>query len=198
MKRAPCIVAVALPFLLGVRAAPAAAQVAAQVAANGFVVHHETRIAAPPARVYGALVAEIGDWWNPEHTFSGDARNLSLDDRPGGCLCEELAGGGGVEHLRVVYVNPPRVLRLSGALGPLQGSALVGTLTWTLAVADGGTRLELTYAVGGFLEGGFEGVAPAVKSVLAGQMSRLKRYVETGKPEAPPSPGSPDRTRSGR
>ncbi|MDP2479654.1 MAG: SRPBCC domain-containing protein [Candidatus Palauibacterales bacterium] len=194
MKTLAHAVTIALPLLLAVRAAPAAAQ----VPPNGFVVRHETRIDAALARVYDALVAEIGEWWNPEHTFSGDARNLSLDDRPGGCLCEELAGGGGVEHLRVVYVDPPRVLRLSGALGPLQGSALVGTLTWTLAEADGGTRLELTYAVGGFLEGGFEGVAPAVKSVLAGQMSRLKRYVETGKPEAPSSPGSPDRTRSGR
>ncbi len=191
MKRVTRTVAVALPLLLAVRPAPAASQ----SPPSGFVVHHETHIDAPPARVYEALVGEIGGWWNPEHTFSGDARNLSLDDGPGGCLCEELPGGGGVEHLRVVYVDPPRLLRLSGALGPLQGSALAGTLTWTLAAADGGTRLELTYAVGGFMEGGFEGIAPAVQSVLAGQMGRLRRYVETGKPEAPPSSGSPDRTR---
>ena len=185
MKTLAHVVAAALPLLLAGLTAP----VAAQSPPIGFVVHHEAHIDAATARVYDALVEEIGEWWNPEHTFSGDARNLSLDARPGGCLCEKLPGGGGVEHLRVVYVDPRRVLRLSGALGPLQGSALVGTLTWTLAEADGGTRLELIYAVGGFLEGGFEGIAPAVKSVLAGQMSRLKRYVETGKPEAPPSPG---------
>jgi uncharacterized protein YndB with AHSA1/START domain len=189
MMRVPQVVAVALPLLLAVRAAP----VAAQSPPSGFVVRHETRIAAPPARVYDALVAEIGEWWNPEHTFSGDARSLSLDDRPGGCLCEELPGGGGVEHLRVVYVDPPRALRLSGALGPLQASAVLGTLTWTLAEAEGGTHLELTYAVGGFMEGGFEGIAPAVRTVLAGQMSRLQRYVETGDPEAPPSSGPPHR-----
>jgi len=161
---------------------------AAQSAPDGFTVRHEERIAAPPDRVYDALVAEIGAWWDPEHTFSGDARNLLLDDRPGGCLCEELPGGGGVEHLRVVYVDPPRQIRLTGALGPLQASAVVGTLTWTLTEADGGTGLEMTYAVGGYMEGGFEGIAPAVEAVLSGQMERLRRYVETGEP-GPPAQG---------
>ena len=50
-----------------------------------------------------------------------DAKNLSIDARPGGCFCEKLPNGGGVEHARVVYVAPREVLRLSGALGPLQG-----------------------------------------------------------------------------
>lgn len=172
---------VAVPLLFAAGATPAAAQ----SAPDGFTVRHEERIAAPPERVYDALVAEIGAWWDPEHTFSGNARNLYLDDRSGGCLCEELPGGGGVEHLRVVYVDPPRQLRLSGALGPLQASAVVGTLTWTLTEADGATRLGLTYAVGGYMEGGFEGIAPAVKAVLSGQMGRLRRYVETGEPGMP-------------
>ena len=35
--------------------------------------------------VYDALVGQIGSWWNPEHTYSHDAKNLSIDPRPGGC-----------------------------------------------------------------------------------------------------------------
>ena len=181
-------VTLALPLAL----AAAASQARAQDPPAGFVVRYDTTIDAPPARVYEALVRDIGTWWDPEHTFSGDSRNLSLDARPGGCLCETLPGGGGVEHLRVVYADPGRVLRLSGALGPLQGSALVGTLTWTFSEAEGGTHLRMTYAVGGFMEGGLEGIAPAVEVVLTGQMRRLGRYVETGEPEGPPPGGWPD------
>jgi hypothetical protein len=42
--------------------------------------------------------------------------------------------------------------------------------------------LELSYSVGGFMEGGFEKVAPAVEGMLTEQVARLKRYIETGKP----------------
>jgi hypothetical protein len=40
--------------------------------------------------------------------------------------------------------------------------------------------------VGGYREGGFEPIAPLVEKVLDTQLQRLKRYVETGKPEARP------------
>ena len=74
-----------------------------KVSSAGFLVRHEMTIAAPPARVYDALVREVGSWWNPSHTFTGDAKNLSIDARPGGCFCEKYPNGGGVEHLRVVH-----------------------------------------------------------------------------------------------
>lgn len=159
-----------------------AAPAAVQVAPNGFVVHIETPIDASPAKAWKALVGEVGQWWNPEHTYSGDGRNLLIDARAGGCFCERLAGGGGVEHLRVVYVAPPGLLRMSGGLGPLQGSGLAGALTFKLSPTPQGTKLELAYSVGGFMEGGFEKMAPAVEAMLAEQVARLKRYIETGKP----------------
>ncbi len=133
----------------------------AQVGSNGFVIEREATIDAPPARVYETLVEQVGSWWSSDHTYSGDARNLSIDDRPGGCFCETFPDGGGVEHLRVVYVKPGVALRLLGALGPLQGSGLAGRLTWTLTGTDGETDVELRYSVGGFIEADFEAVAPA-------------------------------------
>jgi hypothetical protein len=48
--------------------------------------------------------------------------------------------------------------------------------------AENNTRVELSYSVGGFIEGGFEEVAPAVEEVLREQFDRLKLFVETGKP----------------
>jgi uncharacterized protein YndB with AHSA1/START domain len=156
---------------------------AAEVSTNGFVVRHERTVAAPAPKVYESLVDHVGSWWHPQHTYSGDARNLSIEARPGGCFCERLPDGG-VEHLRVVHVRRHQLLRLSGGLGPLQGFGLAGAMTWRLSQADGGTKLELVYNVGGAMSGGFEAVAPAVERVLGEQVDRLKRFVETGSPDA--------------
>jgi hypothetical protein len=65
------------------------------------------------------------------------ARNLSLDRKPGGCFCERLPDGGGVQHMRVVYTSPDKLLRLSGAIGPLQEAALVGSMSWKLQQTGG-------------------------------------------------------------
>lgn len=153
-----------------------------EVADHGFAVSHEVTIAAPPDTVYEILVDRIGSWWNPAHTFSGDAGNMWIEPRPGGCFCEKLPDGGGVEHLRVVNVSPGRLLRMSGGLGPMQGAGLTGSLTWSLSEAGDGTRVELRYSAGGFLQGGFEKLAPAVDGVLGEQLDRLKLFVETGQP----------------
>ena len=158
------------------------AESAPQVTPNGFLVKFEVSVNAPAAKVYDALVGQVGSWWDPQHTYSGDAKNLSIDARPGGCFCEKLPNGGGIEHARVIYVAPREILRLSGALGPLQGSGVAGTLTWKLTSGTDNTRLQLSYSVGGFIDGGFEKIAPAVESVLRVQLDRLKQFAETGKP----------------
>ena len=158
------------------------AQSAPQVTQNGFLVKLEVNVNAPAAKVYDALIGQVGWWWNPEHTYSHDAKNLSIDARPGGCFCEKLPNGGGIEHLRVVYVAPPQVVRFSGALGPLQASGVAGSMTWKLTGGPDNTRLELSYSVGGFIPGGFEKIAPAVEAMLREQLDRLKHFIETGKP----------------
>jgi len=152
------------------------------VTANGFLLKFEVSVNAPPAKVYDGLVGQVSSWWNPAHTYSGDAKNLSIEARPGGCFCEKLPNGGAIEHLRVIYVVPGKVLRLSGALGPLQASGIAGSMTWKLTGTGDNTRVQVSYSVGGFIESGFDKVAPAVESVLREQFDRLKLFVETGKP----------------
>ena len=169
--------AVSLLMLAGTSARPAP-----QVTSTGFLVNLEVKVNAPIAKVYDALIGQVGSWWNPEHTYSHDAKNLSIDPRPGGCFCEKLPNGGGVEHLRVVYVAPREVLRLSGALGPLQASGVAGSVTWKLTGDRDQTRIQLSYSVGGFVVGGFDRIAPAVESMLNEQLNRLRLFAETGKP----------------
>jgi hypothetical protein len=173
--------AVALGGALACVAAPAGARVL-EATATGFQVQHESDVQAAAAIVWRALL-DVGAWWSPDHTYSGQARNLSLDARPGGCFCERLAHRGGVEHLRVVHVAPLSTLRLSGALGPLQASGLAGSLSFTLeARANGGTHVTLAYSVGGFMSGGLERMAPAVDAMLGEQFARLCRLLEPAAP----------------
>jgi uncharacterized protein YndB with AHSA1/START domain len=172
-----------LPVLLLLIGTGRARAVVVDSTQAGFLVRSETVVQAAPDSVYRALTARIGAWWDPEHTFSGDSRNLSLDATPGGCFCERLPGGGGVRHLTVAFASPGRLLRLTGALGPLQGAGIAGSLTWSLSPAPGGTAVRLDYSVGGYFPGGLPAMAPAVDAVLGAQVSRLKRLVETGRPD---------------
>lgn len=146
---------------------------------NGFVVKNDALIAAPPAKVYAALL-HIGSWWDPEHTYSGDSHNMSIVAKPGGCFCERLPSGGGIQHMTVVYLAPAKILRMSGALGPLQPLGVAGSLDWKLTPTESGTKLDLTYTVGGYRKGGLRELAAPVDSVLRGQLMRLKSFVETG------------------
>jgi uncharacterized protein YndB with AHSA1/START domain len=154
-------------------------------AAGGFTIKTTINIKAAPDEVYRRLVSNIGDWWNSAHTFSGDAHNLRIEDRPGGCFCEKLPNNGFVRHLEVVYAAPGKRLVMSGAFGPLQNLAAAGSMQIQLAPAEGGTKLDLTYAVTGYLAKGMNAWAAPVDTVLAEQFTRFKSYVETGNPAAP-------------
>lgn len=140
----PTRLLLALSLLATPLAAPAAVQ---QSAADGFLVTHAFESAAPAARIYVAL-STPARWWDPAHTWSGDAANLHLEPRVGGCFCERW-GERGAEHLRVVWAAPPAELRLQGGLGPLQEMGVAGLLRYQLKRSDSGTRVELSYRVSG-------------------------------------------------
>jgi uncharacterized protein YndB with AHSA1/START domain len=145
--------------------------------ATGFTVKIMRHVDAPPPKVFATAVA-VGTWWAADHTYSGVAANLTIDPKPGGCWCEQLVSGGGVKHMEVVFVDPGKLLRFRGGLGPLQSMAATGALTWEFKAAGDGTDLTWTYAVTGYLPGGFEPLAPAVDGVLTSQLVNLKAVAE--------------------
>jgi hypothetical protein len=152
-------------------------------APGGFTVRHVVEVSGTATAAYRTLTDRIGTWWDPEHTFSGRAANLSIEARPGGCFCEQLPGGGGVRHMTVIYADPGKLLRLTGGLGPLQELAVSGTMTWTLTQAFNSTMITMTYTAGGYRPGGLDSLAPVVDMVLGTQVTRLKRLIDTGRPE---------------
>jgi uncharacterized protein YndB with AHSA1/START domain len=168
----------ALCALLG---APAALAEVLGADAGAFSTRTQVTIAAPPGRVYERLL-KVGSWWSDEHTYSGAARNMRLQARPGGCWCEALEKGGFIEHGRVVYAQPGRNLRLDSALGPLHEVGGSGSLDVRLEPEGSGTKLTLTYVGQGFdPKNGFASMARLFDGVFAEQLRRLKRLVETGR-----------------
>ncbi len=147
--------------------------------AAGFEVVETATVAAPPAKVWAALLTP-GAWWSSQHSWSGDAKNLSLD-LASGCFCERLPHGS-VRHMTVVFNDGASTLRMFGALGPLQMTGAAGHLSFTLKANGAGTDVTATYDVGGYVKGGIESWSAPVDRVLGEQVSRLKAFLETGKP----------------
>ncbi|MBS0395942.1 MAG: ATPase [Proteobacteria bacterium] len=168
MHPLPRLAALAL-LALGPVATPAAVTASG---AAGFVVREEAVYAGPPEAAWRRLL-EPARWWDPAHTYSRDARRLTLAARPGGCFCERLPDGGFVRHLEVVYAAPRDTLRLAGGLGPLQAMGATGALTFTLRADGAATRIVVSYAVSGYAPDGWERLAGAVDAVLGEQLARL-------------------------
>jgi len=175
-------------------AAVAAALVTAQCAAhaevvdqqaNGFSLQEKEQIAATPDKVYAALI-DPAKWWGNAHTFSGDAKNMTLDAHAGGCWCESLPkSGGSVLHMTVVNADPGKLLRLRGALGPFQSTGMDGAMNFVLTPNKQGTEIKLVYNLGGYVWGGYQALPKTGDGVLGLQLFRLKQFIETGSADTP-------------
>jgi uncharacterized protein YndB with AHSA1/START domain len=142
---------------------------------NGFHVRETVQIVVPTDRAYAAF-SRLPEWWNKEHTYSGDSANLSLPLRAGGCFCEKLKDGGGVEHMRITFIDPGKRVVLTGSLGPLLYEATSGVMDVQFERIAGGAKVTMDYRAAGFAEGGADKLAPLVDSVLADQMNRFRKF----------------------
>lgn len=177
-------------------ATPAHAEVKSQ-SDSGFVIGHVGEVLAKPEDVWKRLILPK-DWWSPAHSWSGKTDGFYIDAQAGGCFCELIqekgADGknnvtGSVEHMRVIFVDKAKVLRMQGALGPLQSEAVLGTFTVAMEpLKDGaGTRLSFAYVVGGYMRYKVPEIAPAVDKVLGEQFANLIKplgKIVPGEPKA--------------
>ena len=143
--------------------------------AHGFEIRHVVQTVIPVNNAFDAF-AQLPQWWGKDHTYSGDSANLSLSPTPGGCFCERLPDGGGVEHMRVAYVVPGERLVLTGSLGPLLYEATAGVMDVKVERIAGGSRLTMNYRAAGFANGGADKLAPLVDRVLGEQMARFRKF----------------------
>lgn len=158
-------------------AAPAIAEVET-VTEQGFVTRDVATLSATPRQVWLALI-KPADWWNDDHTWSGDAANLSLVPSAGGCFCEAIPGEGDIpldgsaQHAVVVQAIPDKMLRVRGGLGPLQAVPATGVLTISLEEIEGGTKVTWEYNVGGPLGFEIDAISKAVDGVMSQQLRGL-------------------------
>jgi hypothetical protein len=80
--------------------------------------------------------------------------------------------------MTVLFLAPGKLLRLRGALGPLQALAVDGVMTWSFKAAAGGSDITVSYAVAGYSAQGFDMLSKAVDQVMAEQIGRLKKLLD--------------------
>lgn len=168
---------IVFPALLAL-SAPAAADVVS-AGPSGFEVANSVSLVIPPAQAYAAF-GRLGSWWSDGHSYSGKASNMRLDLRPGGCLCEAIPDGGGVEHMRVAVVQPGERIVMTGGLGPVLYEAASGVLDVSFERIAGGTKVTMNYRAAGFAKDNADTLAPAVDSVLAQQLKRYRTFAAKG------------------
>lgn len=177
MIRAMRNLSAAILAIGAIGAAPLHAKVIDQSEA-GFTVAHSANVAASPDDVW-KMLRMPQKWWSAEHSWSGNAENFWLDAQAGGCFCEKLPGEGdkfgSVQHARILFAKPGQMLRLSGALGPLQGEALTGTLTILIKPTPTGSLVRFDYVVGGYMRFKLAEIAPGVDQVIGQQLAGLAK-----------------------
>ena len=167
---------------LAATASPAVAEVKA-TSDTGFNVVHIASVKATPDEIWKRLLAPK-DWWSKSHSWSGSSAGFYIDAQANGCFCElfqetgadgKVKTTGSVEHMRVIFAQPNKVLRMQGALGPLQSEAVIGTLTIAMEPAkdSADTKVSFSYIVGGYMRYKIAEIAPAVDKVLAEQFRNL-------------------------
>jgi hypothetical protein len=169
------------PLALVAGATPASAEVLGS-SDHGFEIQHSVNLVIPQPQAFDAF-GQVSQWWSKDHTYSGDAARMTIQVRPGGCFCEMLEGGGGIEHMRVTYVQPGERVVLTGSLGPLLYEATTGVMDVKVEPIAGGSRVTMNYRAAGFAKGGAGAMAPLVDKVLGEQIKRFRVFAAGGAPK---------------
>jgi uncharacterized protein YndB with AHSA1/START domain len=155
-----------------------------QSADDGAFIEQRFQVSASPDVAWSALT-HPERWWPSDHTWSGNATNMRLRAEAGACFCENW-GENSVEHGRVIMAVPGKLLRISGALGPLQEMAVTGVLSIQLAAKDGGTEATVTYRLSGDVSQKLDAFISVVDKVVGQQFGSFASYASN--PATKPAP----------
>ena len=159
-------------FIACAATAPATAEIVA-AGPDHYTLKQQGVSPLPPEALWARLI-KPAEWWRPDHTYSGDAANLSLKVKAGG-LWREDWDGGSVAHGIVLLAKKNEMLRLDAPFGPLQEMGV--SVIWTIALeADedgGGTTVTFTEIANGSSASKLDELAPAVDFVKTEAMKQL-------------------------
>lgn len=169
MRTSPILATLAVAI---VTASPAAAEIISR-SENAFTLRFEGETRLGPDGVADAF-SQVQQWWDPAHSYTGEAANLSLDLVPGGCWCEAMPDGSRFDHGRVEAVALGEV-RLHAPFGPLRTMATRAELVVTYALVDGVVRPSWTFIVEG---PGVGALAEPVDGVIGGGFARWIAHMD--------------------
>jgi hypothetical protein len=147
------------------------------VTPHGFIIENKVQTQQSLDKAWLALTQHVNQWWPSDHTWWGNSQFLSISAVAGGCFCE-IDGERQAQHMQITFVEPKKLLRMSGGLGPLQGMGMHGALDWAFSTEEDKTIITLSYQVGGINQGGFEELAPIVDKVQRQQLNALKQFID--------------------
>lgn len=136
-----------------------------------YVLRHKQESVLPAEDLWQRLI-KPESWWHPDHTYSGDAKNLSLELGAGGLWREDWSEGS-VVHGRVMLVQSGKVLRMEAPFGPLQGVGAYVVWTITVKPDEGGSVVVFEETAIGPQGTGLDKLAPAVNGVKSQALQRL-------------------------
>lgn len=158
--------------LAGLVNSPVAAEIVSR-SENAFTLKFEGQTRLGPAGVADAF-SEVEQWWDPAHSYTGDAANLSLDLTPGGCWCEAMPDGVLFDHGRVVSAVYGEI-RLHAPFGPLRDMATRSDLIVTWPLVGGVVTPAWTFIVEG---PGVGALAEPVDGVIGGGFARWIAHMD--------------------
>jgi uncharacterized protein YndB with AHSA1/START domain/DNA-binding transcriptional ArsR family regulator len=145
-------------------------------------IEQEVIIAAPPERVFAALI-EPDAWWHLR--YARTPGRIVFEPRLGGRFFQRFAGDDtGALWAMVTWFEPGKRLVLSGTLD--MAGAVAGMATFDLEPHAGGTLLKLRHEAIGPIAAETRANYTAGWRALLGE--RLKAYVEHGERYRPPPP----------
>lgn len=148
---------------------------------HGFELKIEREVNVSRSIAYQQFL-NVGQWWSPDHTWFGKAKNLSITPEVGGCFCE-ISNQKQAMHMTVSFVNPDNEIKMIGGLGPLQMMGINGGMSWKFtSLDDKRSLITFHYQVSGYISGGLNKLAPIVDQVQSLQLNRLASLLNTGTP----------------
>ena len=136
-----------------------------------YVLRHEATSSLASDALWQRLV-KPASWWHPDHTYSGDADNLSLDVRAGG-LWRETWDGGSVVHGSILFLEDGKSMRLYAPFGPLQGLGVYTVWTITVSADGAGSKVVFDEISSGAPSADLDELAKAVDYVKTEAITRL-------------------------
>jgi len=99
------------------------------IAKTGFIVKNKIQVNSDRKVSWRIFTQQVGQWWPSDHTWWGETSTLTIDNYAGGCFCEKNENKS-AEHMRISFVDPGKLMLMTGGLGPLQGMGMFGALEW--------------------------------------------------------------------